>query len=172
MTIGGAVAGLAAATAVAYDQRLAAAALWGLNRLADGLDGIAARETNRASALGGFWDISLDMLAYSAMILGFAIAYPQYGVLWPLILTGYILAITTTLALSAAADRLSRTVSAGNRTFQFTRGLAEAGETTVVYLAWLAWPAWIGLIGWAWCALLLASAVQRAWLAHRSLGGM
>lgn len=170
LTRGGVLMGIAAAVAVAYDQRLLAAVLWLVNRLADGLDGLAARETGRASALGGFWDITLDMVSYSAMVIGFAIAYPDHGVLWPAVLTGYILAITTTLALSAAADRLSRTVAAGNRTFQFTRGLAESGETTVVYLAWLSWPAWIGPIGWAWCGLLLASAVQRGWVAHKALG--
>lgn len=169
LTRGGVMVGIAAAVAVACDQRLLAAVLWLVNRLMDGLDGLAARETGQASALGGFWDITLDMVSYSGMILGFAIAYPHHGVLWPSVLAGYILAITTTLALSAAADRLSRTVAPGNRTFQFTRGLAESGETTIVYLAWLAWPAWIGPIGWAWCGLLLASAIQRAWLAQRSL---
>lgn len=166
----GLVAGLAAAVAVAYDHRLLAAALWLLNRLADGLDGLAARETGRADALGGFWDITFDMTAYSAMVVGFAVAHPEHHLLWLLVLTGYILAITTTLALSAAADRLSRTVAPGNRTFQFTRGLAESGETTIVYLAWLAWPASVAPIGWIWCGLLAASAVQRAWFASRMLG--
>lgn len=169
ITGGGLVAGLLAATAVASGVPRLALMLWIVNRIADGLDGVVARHAGTASPLGGFWDISLDMTAYSAMVIGFAVAYPEHGLLWSLVLMGYVLAITTTLALSAAADQLSRTVAAGNRTFQFTRGLAESGETTVVYAIWLLWPGLIAPVGWAWCAILAASAVQRGWLAHRAL---
>ncbi len=169
ITGAGLVAGLLAAVAVAGGAPLVALLLWTLNRIADGLDGVVARHAGTASPLGGFWDISLDMTAYSAMVIGFAIAHPEHGVLWPLVLMGYVLAITTTLALSAAAEQLSHTVAAGNRTFQFTRSLAESGETTVVYILWLLWPSLIAPVGWAWCAILAASAVQRGWLAHRAL---
>lgn len=169
ITGGGLVAGLLAATAVASGAPVPALLLWIVNRIADGLDGVVARHAGAASPLGGFWDISLDMTAYSAMVIGFAIAHPEHGVLWSLVLMGYVLAITTTLALSAAAEQLARTVAGGNRTFQFTRGLAESGETTVVYVLWLLWPSLIAPVGWVWCALLAASAVQRGWLAHRAL---
>ena len=172
ITWAGFVAGLLAAGAVAVGAPLVALLLWSLNRIADGLDGVVARHAGTASPLGGFWDISLDMTAYSAMVIGFAIAHPEHGVLWPLVLMGYVLAITTTLALSAAAEQLSRTVTEGNRSFQFTRGLAESGETTVVYVIWLVWPSLIAPVGWIWCGLLAASALQRGWLAHRALQRM
>lgn len=165
----GLVAGLLAAAAVASGATLVALLLWIVNRIADGLDGVVARHAGTASPLGGFWDITLDMTAYSAMVIGFAVAHPEHGLLWSLVLMGYVLAITTTLALSAAADQLSRTVADGNRTFQFTRGLAESGETTVVYVLWLLWPSLIVPVGWIWCAILAASAIQRGFLAHRAL---
>ena len=89
--------------------------------------------------------------------------------MWQAILVGYVLAITTTLALSSAAERAARTVAAGDRTFQFTRGLAEAGETTIVYVLWILMPSHVALVGWAWCGLLLATALQRSWMAWRFL---
>jgi len=169
ITGAGVIAGLLAAGAVASGAPLVALLLWIVNRIADGLDGVVARHAGTASPLGGFWDITLDMTAYSSMVIGFAVAHPEHGVLWSVVLMGYILAITTTLALSAAAEQLSRTVAAGNRTFQFTRGVAESGETTVVYVLWLLWPSLIAPVGWAWCVILAASAIQRGWLAHRAL---
>lgn len=169
VTGAGFVAGLLASVAVAGGAPWLALLLWGLNRFADGLDGVVARHAGTAGPLGGFWDITLDMTVYSAMVIGFAVAHPEHGLLWSLVLMGYVLAITTTLALSAAADRLSRTVAAGNRTFQFTRGLAESGETTIVYVLWLVWPGLIAPVGGLWCVLLAASAIQRGWLAHRAL---
>ncbi|MEO8682404.1 MAG: CDP-alcohol phosphatidyltransferase family protein [Vicinamibacterales bacterium] len=160
-------AGGAAAIAGGYPS--AGLALWLVSRVGDGLDGILARASNRVTAFGGYLDISLDMTAYSAMVVAFATLYPEPRLVWLGILTGYVLSITTTLALAAAADRAGRTISATNRTFQFTRGLAEGGETTLVYVAWVVFPAAVEPVAWAWCAVLFAAAIQRSMLAWGSL---
>jgi len=159
----------AGAAAIASGLPGVGLALWLLSRLADGLDGVVARVSGRQSAFGGYLDITLDMAAYSLMVLAFAHVHPDPAVLWQAILVGYVLAITTTLALSSAAERAARTLAAGNRTFQFTRGLAEAGETTVVYVLWVVFPSQVVLVGWIWCVVLFATAVQRSWLAYRLL---
>ncbi len=143
--------------------------LWLTSRVGDGLDGVIARETAQSTARGGYLDITLDMAAYSLMVVAFAVVRPELGIVWPMILTGYVLAITTTLALSAAAERAHRTVSGTDRTFQFTPALAEAGETTVVYVLWYLFPAYVGPIAWIWCGVLILSAVQRSILAWRWL---
>lgn len=160
---------VAAAAAVAAGRPIPGLIFWLLSRVADGLDGVVARVGGRQSAVGGYLDITLDMAAYSLMILAFAHVHPEPALLWQAILVGYVLAITTTLALSSAAEQVARTVAAGNRTFQFTRGLAEAGETTAVYALWIVFPSHVALIGWCWCALLLATAIQRSWMAWRLL---
>jgi len=166
----GFVLAVGAAVLVAVKQPVPGLALWLVSRITDGLDGLVAREGRMTTPHGGFMDITLDMAAYSGMVLGFAIAYPEHGLMWACILAGYVLAVTTTLALAAAAERLGRTVAASDRTFQFTPGLAEAGETTVVYMLWSLWPAGMAAVGWAWCGLLLASAIQRSWRARQALG--
>jgi hypothetical protein len=109
------------------------------------------------------------MAAYSAMVVAFGALRPDLHLLWSGILMGYVLAITTTLALAGAAERARRTISPTNRTFQFTTGLAEAGETTIVYAVCLAVPAAIEPVAWIWSIVLGLSAIQRSVLAWRVL---
>jgi phosphatidylglycerophosphate synthase len=159
----------AAAVAIAGGQPVAGLALWLLSRVGDGLDGVLARESKQVTAFGGYLDITLDMAAYSAMVVAFATVHPEPRLAWLGILAGYALVITTTLALAGAAERAGRTVSVTNRTFQFTRGLAEAGETTLVYVAWIVFPSWVAPVAWLWCAVLFAAVIQRSIVAWRAL---
>lgn len=169
MTAAAFVVSLAAAAVVGAGWPRLGFALWVLSRVGDGLDGVLARVSNRKTPFGGYLDITLDMTAYSAMVLGFAVLHPAHGLLWAAVLAGYVIAITTTLALASAAERAGRPVSATNRTFQFTSGLAEAGETSFVYGAWVFLPGWVGPLGWLWVGILVMTGVQRSWLAWRTL---
>ena len=163
------VAGTAAAALIAVGFPRAGLAVWLVSRFGDAIDGALARVEGRPSAIGGYLDITLDMAAYSLMVIGFAAARPDLGVAWSAVLAGYVLAITTTLALSNAAASKGRTVSTTNRTFQFTTGLAEAGETSVMYTAWVIFPGWLPWLVWMWVAVLALTAVQRSRLAWRVL---
>lgn len=169
VTLGTFVLACAAAVAIADGHPFAGLTLWLVSRVGDGLDGVLAREAKATTAFGGYLDITLDMAAYSAMVVAFATLHPDPPLMWLGILTGYALTITTTLALAGAAERSQRTISATNRTYQFTRGLAEGGETTLVYVAWILVPSLIEPVAWTWCAVLLASAVERSVLAWRVL---
>ena len=160
---------LAAGALVATGFPRMAIGVWLVSRVGDGLDGILARETGRSTAFGGYLDITLDMTAYSAMVMGFAVAHPDLGIVWSVILVGYALAITTTLALSNAAAAAGRHVSDTNRTFQFTTGMAEAGETTVMYVLWVVFPGGLGWLAWVWVAMIFVTVIQRSWLAYRVL---
>lgn len=51
-----------------------------LNRLMDGLDGAVAR-VQEPTDLGGYLDITLDFIFYSAVIFGFALANPTENAL-------------------------------------------------------------------------------------------
>jgi phosphatidylglycerophosphate synthase len=170
ITIAAFVLALVAAVLVAAGHPWVGVGVWLLGRVLDGLDGQLARTTGEATAFGGFLDITLDMSAYSAMVIGFAALHPQYGLAWALVLAGYVVAITTTLALSDAAGTLGRQVGGSDRTFQFTPAVAEAGETSVMYVVWAMWPQhlrwWLG----AWIVALLVTGVQRIVLARRTLG--
>lgn len=169
VTVAACVVGLGASVLVARGHALAGILVWSVSRLLDGYDGILARLSGRPSLFGGFLDITLDMLAYASMAMAFAVAQPEQSMLWMIVLVGYVMAITTTLALSSLLERADRTLG-GDRSLQFTPALAEGGETTIVYVLVALLPAWTTGILWGWIALLALTAVGRVRLAGRLLG--
>lgn len=158
-----------AAVLVAAGWPLAGLALWFVSRIGDGLDGAVARHHGQTSAFGGYLDISLDMTAYAAMVVGFAVTAPSLWLAWLAVMAGYVLVITTTLALSDAARASGVAVSDTNRTFQFTGGIAEAGETSVMYALWALLPGYLEWLVWTWAAVLFVTALQRTLMAARVL---
>jgi phosphatidylglycerophosphate synthase len=158
-----------AAALVAAGYAVVGVVVWLVGRVADGLDGLVAREGGRISAFGAYIDITLDMAAYSVMVIGFAIASPEPRLAWLAILAAYTLAITSTLALSNAATALGRTISPTDRTFQFTTTLAEAGETSIMYALWALFPHWLPWLTWTWVAIVIVAVFARSRLAARVL---
>jgi phosphatidylglycerophosphate synthase len=160
---------LVAAALIADGRSFAGLAIWILSRIGDGLDGVLARDAAQTSAFGGYLDITLDMAGYAAMVVGFAVAHPALWLAWLAVLAGYVVVITTTLALSDAARRSGLHVSLTNRTFQFTPALTEAGETSVMYGVWVVFPQQLPWLVWVWVAALAITTVQRTVLAWRLL---
>jgi phosphatidylglycerophosphate synthase len=163
------VVALLGAIIVATVDPRAGVVVWLISRVGDGLDGALARVSGLSSAFGGFLDITVDMAAYSAMVLAFAVVHPEYAMGWMAVLAGYVIVITTTLALSDAARASGAHLGATDRTFQFTRGITEAGETNVAYVIWAFLPAWLPWAIWLWAAALLVTGAQRMILARRTL---
>lgn len=159
---------LTASAAVAGGANVWALGLWWLSRLADGTDGIYARETGQESGFGGYLDIVLDMAAYGAMVLGFAIAEPSLGPQWMAMLFLYILCITSALALGIQEARLALPPR-DNRGLRLGAGLAEGGETGIAYSVFLLWPSFLTYTANAWVAILLTTVVARTALARRIL---
>ncbi len=168
VTVVAAMLGVTAAALIAVRLTWFGISLWLVSRLLDGYDGMLARLSGGASLFGGYLDITLDMLAYTTMAIAFAIAMPADAVLWMLVLLGYVLAITTTLALSSLAEKADRQLG-GERSIQFTRALAEGGETTVVYVVIALAPSVSRYVLVVWIALLAITVIQRTALARRLL---
>ena len=168
VTVGALLVGLAAAGLVATGRLREGLALWLASRVLDGYDGMLARLGGMASLLGGFLDIACDMLAYAAMAVAFAVAMPADQLLWLFVLMGYVMAITTTLALSSLLERADRQLG-GDRSLQFTTALAEGGETTIVYALVALAPSWSRYVLAVWIALLASTMVQRTRLATKLL---
>lgn len=169
ITVGTFVVAAAAATFIALDWRWVGLALWLVSRIGDGLDGVLARHIGHPTAFGGYLDITLDMAAYAAMVIGFASAHPELTLPWLAVLAGYVVVITTTLGLSDAARASGLPMTGTDRTFQFTPALTEAGETTVMYLLWVVFPAQLHWLVWLWIIALGVTCIQRTVLAARLL---
>ena len=80
LTFFGFIIGLLAIPLLAMNWYTTALVMILANRILDGLDGTLARQTKSTDA-GGFLDITLDFIFYSAVIFGFALANPAANAL-------------------------------------------------------------------------------------------
>ncbi len=144
--------------------------IWWVSRIFDGLDGVIARQSNTSSAFGGFLDISLDMLAYCSIVVGFSFSFPNLNHLWMLILVGYVGCITTALAFGQMNE--DAVDKSDNRSLQLAMGLAEATETGIAYTLFAFFPNYLEELAVLWITILAITILARftyAYLLHKRL---
>jgi phosphatidylglycerophosphate synthase len=168
VTVLGFVIGLGAAAAIAERAFLPGLALLLLNRLLDGLDGAIARRRGLTD-LGGFLDIVLDFLIYSAVPFAFALADPEANALAAAFLIfSFVGTGSSFLAFAImAAKRGIATDLRGQKSLYYLGGLTEGTETILVLVLACLWPAlfpWLalafGILCWLTTATRVAVAVQ------------
>lgn len=164
----GFVVALWASAAVAFHFWWLAFGLWWLSRLADGTDGLYARESGQESDFGAYFDIVLDMAAYGAMVLGFAIAEPAFQAQWMAMLFLYMLCIASALALGIQETKRAL-APRDNRGLRLGAGLAEGGETGIAYSVFLLLPSALEISTTIWVGILVFTVVARSLLAYRTL---
>lgn len=168
VTVLGLVVAFFACAAVAFHFWWLAFVLWWLSRLADGTDGLYARESGQESDFGAYLDIVVDMAAYGGMILGFAIAAPEFQAQWMAMLFLYILCIAT--ALSLGMQEAKRAIAPrDDRGLRLGAGLAEGGETGIAYSVFLLFPNDLGITTRIWVTVLIVTVILRSLLAYRVL---
>lgn len=168
VTLLGLFIALTACLLVIRGEFIVALVLWWLSRLLDALDGIYARATDQTSDFGAFLDIQLDMLAYSAMVIGFYIQFPQFALQWLLILLCYVLCIAGALGLGSFENKRGLDDVSG-RGLRIAVGLAEGGETGIFYTVFLLLPGFLSVTTWLWLAILVVTIVARITLARSEL---
>jgi phosphatidylglycerophosphate synthase len=168
VTVAGFLIGLGAAAAIARQAYLLGLGLLLLNRLCDGLDGALARHRGLTD-LGGFLDIVLDFLIYSAVPFAFALADPDANALAAAFLICSFVG-TGSSFLAYAIMAAKRGISAelrGRKSLYYVGGLTEGTETILALALACLWPAlfsWIalifGLLCWLTTSTRIAAAVQ------------
>jgi phosphatidylglycerophosphate synthase len=159
--------GLGIAAGIAAWQRWyeVALVLWLINRIFDGLDGTVARVNNRQSDLGGYLDMLLDVVVYTAIPLGLALGIGGEAALLALVglLASYYVNATSWMYLSALLEK--RRVGAATRgeltTVTMPGGLIEGFETILFYTAFLLFPTWIIPLFWLKAVLLAITILGR-----------
>ncbi|MDQ2894276.1 MAG: CDP-alcohol phosphatidyltransferase family protein [Actinomycetota bacterium] len=158
--------GIGACVAAATSSWAVALVLWLLNRLLDGLDGSLARRRG-ATELGGLLDFVADFVVYSGFVVGIAIAQPAARLACVVLLATYLINNVALLAFSSVIERLGLTLG-DERSLRLTTGLAEGGETIVVYVLFCVLPGSSTAIAWTFSGLVALTAVQRvaqaAWI--------
>ncbi len=157
--------GLGAIPALALQRYDIALVLILLNRLSDGLDGAVAR-TAGPSDLGGYLDIVLDFIFYSAVVFGVALGRPDEAVFAAFLIFSFIGTGASFLAYAIiAAKRGVTTEARGRKSIFYLGGLTEGAETIGCFVAiclFPAWFPWIAAIFGAMCWLTTASRIAQA----------
>lgn len=159
---------LLSAALILDGRPLLAVAFWWLGRLADGTDGLYARSTGQATDFGAYFDIVLDMAAYSLIVLALDRVHPELHPRWMGMLFFYVLCIASALALGMQEAGRSLPPR-DDRGLRLGAGLAEGGETGIAYTLFLLLPGALGPLTAAWIAVLAVTVVARTALAWRLL---
>jgi phosphatidylglycerophosphate synthase len=162
--------GLGAAAAIAWRAYLLGLALLLLNRLCDGLDGAVARRRGLTD-LGGFLDIVLDFLIYSAVPFAFALADPARNALPAAFLIFSFMGTGASFLAYAimAAKRGIASELHGRKSLYYLGGLTEGTETIAAFVLACLWPAWFPLIAWIFGALCWLTTATRITVAVQML---
>ncbi|WP_173934850.1 CDP-alcohol phosphatidyltransferase family protein [Chelativorans sp. Marseille-P2723] len=160
--------GLAAGLAIALGRFWLALLLILLSRLGDGLDGAVAR-IRGGTDLGGYMDIVFDFVYYGAIPLGFIFYDPATnGIAGAVLLFSFYVNGASFLAYAVIAEKRGMSTNArGRKSFFFTTGLAEAGETLVVFALACLWPQWFPLAAYVFAVVTLYTTGSRVVLASR-----
>ena len=146
VTVGGFILGLTVIPALAFQMYFLAIVIIVINRIADGLDGAIARQRG-ITDLGGYLDIVLDFIFYSAVIFGFCLAQPDQAIYGAFLIFSFIGTGTSFLTLSIfAAKRSMSTELRGTKSIYYLGGLTEGFETIMAFLVMCLFPAWFWLV--------------------------
>ncbi len=156
---------LGAAIAASQGLSVASVALWLLGRLADGIDGLAARASGRSSDVGGLLDFVFDTIGYASVPVGLAFGIDTrtgWIVTAVLLATfylnavslGYVAALLEKANLGAAARGESTSAT-------LPRGLVEGTETIVIFTVALAVPSAAPITWSIMAALVVITALER-----------
>lgn len=165
LTFAGLALGLGGAVAIALGHVWAGLALIVANRVLDGLDGAVARAT-KPTALGGYFDIVADFAFYVSIPLGFGVMASSNTLSALVLVSSFVLTGVSFLAFAVtAAERGEQTQAHGAKSFFYSTGLAEGGETIAVFIAMCLFPAWFGAIAYGYAALCVLTVFQRSAMA-------
>lgn len=167
VTVVGFVLGIGAMPLIALHAYEAALAMILLNRLCDGLDGAVAR-FSAMTDLGGFLDIVLDFIFYSAVIFGFVLAQPEHASYGAFLIFSFIGTGSSFLAYSTFAAKRGLTTSLrGSKSLYYLGGLTEGFETILCLVLMCLMPSsfWIfaiifGCLCWLTTAIRIYTAVK------------
>lgn len=163
--------GLGAAYAITIQHFGWALALVVISRMLDGLDGAVARATEK-TAFGGYLDIVCDFIFYVSIPLAFGIADPANLLPALALVAAFTITGISFLAFAVtAAEQGAETNAHGEKSFFYSTGVAEGGETIAFFLIMCLLPMHFSMLAYVFAGLCVVTVLQRtvlAWLSFRS----
>lgn len=133
------------------------------NRVADGLDGVMARQVG-ATDRGAFLDIGLDFFFYATVPLGFALADVANALPAAVLICAFVGTGSSFLAFAVIAAKRGMAAEAfPTKGFHYLGGLTEGAETIAVFTLMCLFPAWFAPLAYGFAAACFVTTVLR-WL--------
>lgn len=172
VTVFGFILGLMVIPSLAFQAYALALLFIIINRLCDGLDGAIARQTSPTD-LGGYLDITLDFIFYSAVIFGFALANPEQNALAAAFLIFSFMGTGSSfLAFAIMAEkRQIKQLDYGKKSLFYLGGLTEGAETIGLFILICLFPDYFVIAAWIFaslCWLTTGTRIYSSYLALKS----
>jgi len=141
-----------------------------INRVLDGLDGALARALSPSNK-GGFLDITLDFIFYSAVVLGFSMADSKANALSATFLLFCFMGTASSfLAFSAMAEKHDIPPSQfDNKSLYYMSGLTEGTETLIFFILICLLPTWFPILACFFGLLCLLTTAGRLYTGSKQL---
>ena len=134
MTFTGFICGLLALLSIIFHHYPLAAFFIIGNRLADGLDGALARQSNLTD-FGGFLDIVCDFIIYSGVVFAFGLTHPENLLYASFLIFSFVGPMTSFLAYAIIAGKRQITShERGKKSFYYVGGICEGTETAAILI--------------------------------------
>ncbi|WP_051785770.1 CDP-alcohol phosphatidyltransferase family protein [Endozoicomonas numazuensis] len=170
VTFIGFLIGLTALPLLAFEFYLSALTAILCNRLLDGLDGALARITHATDA-GGYLDITLDFIFYSAIVLGFAFADPEKNALIAsLLIFTFMGTGSSFLAYAIMAEKKGLSdPNFSHKSFYYLNGLAEGTETIAVFVLFCLFPDYFPILAAIFAVICILTTMTRVWGGYQTI---
>lgn len=174
----GLVIGLLATYTAFKGQYLFAFALWILNRVLDGLDGLIARLHNGQSDFGGYVDILTDYIVYASLPIGLVAgaASNEHYLALAFLLASFYVNSASWMYLAAILEKRaahspdpSTNSGQAQTTIVMPAGIIGGFETIIAYGIFLLFPARITLLFSIFAALVFITTLQRLIWARKNV---
>ncbi|BEP29813.1 CDP-alcohol phosphatidyltransferase family protein [Helicovermis profundi] len=149
------ITGVSVGIAIYFDQRMLSVALLWVSGLLDAIDGSLARITNTSSKLGAYMDLIMDRMVEAAVILGFAIRFPNHYISYILFLILVIFNFSTFMVAGALFQ------NEGEKSMHYDSGLAERTETFIVFTLMIIFSNYIFYVLNVFNLLILFTGIMR-----------
>lgn len=128
------ITGITAGACIAYGYLKTALILLCISGLLDVLDGTVARITGTSHAFGAYCDLIADRMVEAAVILGFAILYPEHMLAYLLFFVAVLLHFSTFVTAGALFPNM------GAKSMHYDASIVERAEAFIIFFAMLLWP--------------------------------
>ena len=142
---------------------------WILNRIFDGIDGTAARVSNRQSDFGGYLDILLDFILYALIPISFTFTTDKNNIgssSWfalVIMLGVFYVNAASWMFLSSILEKWGQSFNSNKKmtTITIPSGLIEGFETIVIYSLFFFLYEYLSIIYLIMSGLVIIGVIQR-----------